>query len=229
MLLRIAPFVLLVALSLLGACTPTPKDFGGGSGGGGFATASVSTVQAAGTSVIGSISNGTVPPFATPEPPTAIPTIPSASLSVTELKYRILDQYPDFFFCDPDYYPVAHGDEGDLARQRFPELQADAAQFNAILAHNGLAGLTSFSDDQKLLIYRDYKKLAALHFALAGNAYQFQFLTGGQGQQGSSIQGTIDGSGKITIQKQAPAFATCPICLAVHTRIDTPSGAVLVE
>ena len=31
--------------------------------------------------------------------------------------------------------------------------------FQAILEHNGLANLTSFTDDQKMLIYKDYKKL----------------------------------------------------------------------
>jgi hypothetical protein len=31
------------------------------------------------------------------------------------------------------------------------------------------------------------------------------------------------------VQQKTPTFATCPICLAVHTRIDTPHGPVLVE
>src|SRR5215216_5486522 len=49
----------------------------------------------------------------------------------------------------------------DLAIQRFPEIQANAEVFQAILAHNGLSGVTTFADEQKLLIYGEYKKLNA--------------------------------------------------------------------
>ncbi len=170
---------------------------------------------------------GTLPPFPTPEPPTPIPPLPSG-LSPAELKYRLLDQYPDFFFCDPDYYPIARADELDLARQRFPELQSNPGEFQAILNHNGLGGLNSFTDEQKLLIYRDHKKLAAIFFELAGDQYQFQLRTADQ-QQGFNIQGLIDGAGKITVQHKDPSFATCPICLAAHTLIDTPRGQAFVE
>ena len=103
-------------------------------------------------------------PFPTPEPPTAIPPLPSSSLSPTELKYRVLEEFPDFFFCDPDFYPIARDDELTLALQRFPELQANAEEFQTILKQNELGGATTFTDDQKLLIYRDHKKLSAVYF-----------------------------------------------------------------
>src|SRR5688572_28781416 len=64
-------------------------------------------------------------PSPTPVPPTPISTLPSSILSPTELKYKVLDQFPDFFFCDPDYYPIAREDEMFLAHQRFAELQAN--------------------------------------------------------------------------------------------------------
>src|SRR3990172_3247705 len=123
----------------------------------------------------------TAGPSPTPEPPTPIPTLPSSNLSPTELKYRVLREFPDFFFCDPDYYPIAREDEMVLARQRFPELQADPAEFQAILNQNGLTGLTTFTDEQKLLIYREHKKLAAIFFELAGDRYRFQIQTGVEG------------------------------------------------
>ncbi len=194
-----------------------------------MATASIITVMPAGTSVPGLTTNATMPPYPTPLPPTAIPTLPSASLSPAELKYRLLDQFPNFFFCDPDFYPIARADESQLALQRFPMVQADQQTFQAILAHLGLAGTTSFTDDQKLRIYQEYKRLNALHLQLAGDKYQFQFTVANQSQQGYSIQGTIDGSGNIAVQQKTPTFATCPICLAVHTTIDTPSGTKFVE
>ncbi len=96
-------------------------------------------------------------PSPTPAPLTPIPTLPSSTLSPTELKYKVLDQFPDFFFCDPDYYPIAREDEMVLARGRFLELQANQEEFQVILSRNRLSGVTTFTDDQKLLIYREHK------------------------------------------------------------------------
>ena len=168
-------------------------------------------------------------PSPTPVPATPIPTLPSSSLSPTELKYRVLDQFPDFFFCDPDFYPIAREDEMVLAQQRFAELQASQEEFQAILSRNNLSGVTTFGDDQKLLIYREHKKLNAIFFQLAGDSYQFQIQTGVEGQQGSLVTGAIDATGAIEIQKQESSFPTCPICLAAGTLIDTPRGRVAVE
>jgi hypothetical protein len=209
---------------LLAACAPIIPESGGGVSTPVVMTAEVSTVVAA--------TVGTPPtegPFPTPLPPTPIPTLPSSALSPTELKYKVLDQFPDFFFCDPDFYPIAHDDETILAQTQFPVLQANQEEFQAILDHNGLAGITTFTDEQKLLIYREHKKLNAIYFELVNDKYQFQIQTGSEGQQGSFITGTIDGNGSIEVQKKESGFPTCPICLAAGTLIDTPRGPVAVE
>jgi hypothetical protein len=185
------------------------------------------------TAVVGTVLPepiGTPLPFFTPPPeptPTSIPPLPSG-LSPTELKYRALDHYPDFFFCDPDYYPVARDDELSLAKQRFPQIQSDAELFTAVLAHNHLSGLTTFTDDQILTIYRDYKKLNAVLFQKMGDVYQFDIRIGPEGQ-GYAIVGTIDGAGTIAEQQRNPTITTCPICLTKGTLIDTPRGSVAVE
>lgn len=168
-------------------------------------------------------------PSPTPIPATFIPTLSGSSLSPTELKYRVLEQFPDFFFCDPDFYPVARDDEMSLALERFPELQTSQEEFQAILNHNGLSGLTSFTDDQKLTIYQEHKRLNAIYFELIGDRYQFQIQTGSEGQQGEVIKGTVDANGSIDVQERTPGFPTCPICLAAGSLIDTPNGAVAVE
>lgn len=209
---------------LLAACGPIIPESGSGVSTPIVMTAEVSTVVPA--------TVGTPPtegPFPTPLPPTPIPTLPSSALSPTELKYKVLDQFPDFFFCDPDFYPIAHDDEAVLAQAQFPTLQANQEEFQAILSHNGLAGVTTFTDDQKLLLYREHKKLNAIYFELVNDKYQFQIQTGSEGQQGSFITGTIDGSGSIEVQKKESGFPTCPICLAAGTLIDTPRGVVAVE
>jgi len=172
--------------------------------------------------------DGTQLPRVTPEPPTIIPTL-AGGLPMAELKYKVLEEYPDFFFCDPDYYPVAREDEMKLAQQAFPELQADQDEFRAILGHTGLGGQPAFSDEQKLQIYREHKKLNALLFQLVDGKYQFQIQTGVEGQAGTVISGTIDGSGAIIVLQREEGFPTCPICLAAGTLIDTPRGVIAVE
>ena len=211
-----------ILVLLLAACAVAPS--GGGISTPIEITAEVSTVIAE--------TPGPPPtegPSPTPIPATPIPTLPSAGLSPTELKYKVLEQYPDFFFCDPDFYPVAREDEMVLAEQRFPELQANQEEFQAILNHSDLSEKTTFTDEEKLLIYREHKKLNAIFFEVVGDRYQFQIQTGQEGQQGSVITATIDGNGSIDIQKKEASFPTCPICLAAGTLIDTPRGAVAVE
>jgi hypothetical protein len=61
-----------------------------------------------------------------------------------------------------------------LALQRFPELKANTEEFNAILAHNNLVGNTTFSDDEKLVIYSGDKKVSAIQLELINGSYQFQ-------------------------------------------------------
>jgi len=89
--------------------------------------------------------------------------------------------------------------------------------------------MTTFTDDQKLLIYREHKKLNAIYFELVGDQYQFQIQTGSEGQQGFVVKGTIDGNGAMDVQQRDVGFPACPICLAAGTLIDTPRGAVSVE
>jgi hypothetical protein len=159
---------------------------------------------------------------------TSLPTLPSGS-GPTELKYRVLAEFPDLFFCDPDYYPVARGDEMELARQRFPEIVANSEEFKAILAHNNLTGVTNLTDDQKLLIYREHKRLAAIRFEAVAAGDQFQIQVAKGEGSGELITGVIDAQGNITVLQRKPSIATCPICLAAGTLIDTPDGPVPVQ
>ena len=217
-------FALLVLF--LAACAPADPATapGGGIGTPVVITAVMSTVVAE--------TPGPPPtegPSETPLPATLIPTLPAGGLSPTELKYRVLDQFPDFFFCDPDLYPVATDNELVLAKESFAVLQANQEEFEAILSHTNISGSPFFTDEQKLTIYREHKRLSAIPFQQVGEAYQFHIQTGVEGQQGSFITGTINGNGDIEIQKEESSFPSCPICLAEGTLIDTPRGAVPIE
>ena len=185
--------------------------------------------------VVTAAPNGTLAP--TPPPatvaPTPSPTIapaPGGSLSLAQLKYRIVDRFGRLWFCDPDFYPVARADEGDLAEQRFPEIQKDAPTFSAIVAHLGYGQLPSYTHEQKLAIYRDWKMLNALRLDPAGGSYHFNARFTPDGRTGALVDGTVDPSGVIVVASQTPSGPPpCPICLARGTKIATPSGPVAVE
>lgn len=199
-------FLCFIVMALMGACSSLPT---------GNSTPIVMTAEM--STVVPDDGNATA---STLQPP---PTVPTA------LKYRILEEFPDFFYCDADFYPIAREDESVLAQQRFPELQTNQDEFQAILAQNRLSNITTFTDEQKLLIYREHKKLNAIYFETAGDKLRFQIQTGQEGQQGTIITGTIDASGSIDILQRENGFPSCPICLTLGSLIDTPRGAVSVE
>jgi len=205
---------------LLTACAPFALSPGDG-------TTVVGTAVAV-TIVPDGSSDGTVIPLPTPQPPTFIAS-PPAVLSPSQLKYAVLEEFPDFFYCDPDDYPVAHGDEMPLALERFSEIQANTDEFRAILKYNGLAAQTNFTEDQKLLIYREHKKLTAILMEPAGSQYRFWIRTQSQDRMGHNITGVIDGEGNISIREVIPGTVDCPICLAAGTEIDTLDGLISVE
>jgi len=199
----------------------------------GSATAVTATILPAGTvsatAISGTVVPGTIPPAPTPTP-TVTPSPAPGGLSQAHLKYRLVDRFGRLLFCDPDYYPVARADEGALAHQRLPDIQQDAPTFSAILAHLGIAPAASYTSDQELAIYRDWKMLNALRLDQVSAGFHFLAIFGNTPQQGSRVDGTIDQKGSITIASQNPSGPPpCPICLARGTRIATPSGDVAVE
>jgi len=157
--------------------------------------------------------------------PTPTPVVYSAP----QLEYRLISNFGGVFYCDPDFYPVAHeGQEQQNALEQYSIIKANVAEFSAILEHLGLPTKADYTDEEKLLIYREHKLLTyGVELTASGDVYNFTLRTG-EGQ-GYLIIGTITPSGTITILKKETSFNTCPICLAKGTLIDTPSGPVQVE
>jgi hypothetical protein len=212
--------------------TPSPSE----------ATASPGVITPAGSaSATAGIVVGTIQPIvpgaSTPPPPTPSPTPSPApgGLTQAQLKYRLIDSFGALMFCDPDYYPVARADEQAQADQRFPEIQKDAPTFSAILAHLRIPAAASYTAEQRLAIYRDWKMLNALRLESVGGGFRFNAIFEGSpspsaGKQGSRVDGTIDQRGNITVVSRTPSGPPpCPICLARGTRIATPAGEVPVE
>jgi hypothetical protein len=156
--------------------------------------------------------------------------IPVKKVTFPELRYRILEHFGRVWFCDPDMFPIARiaKEKGD-ALQAFPNIQKDTATFDAIAKHLQLKGIADLSVEQKLTVYREYKKLlGATRLEAAGD--KFGFKIGVKDKDGDfGIEGTIDRQGQITVLKKDATFLTCPMCLAAGTLIDTPVGPVPVE
>lgn len=168
-----------------------------------------------------------------------------APLTISELKYKVLEKFggvfsetkskeKGIFYCDPDYYPIAFRDERELAVERFPEIEKNKEEFAAILNHLNLAGVTEFSPEQKLLIYREHKHLNAISLEPVEDGYAFHLTVVDEKSmgigEGMRIDGIVAQDGFIKILKEEKGFyTTCPICLSGNTRIDTPSGEVLVK
>jgi hypothetical protein len=159
----------------------------------------------------------------------AQPSVPPAAYSAPDLKYLLLSHFEDVFWCDPDFYPVGRpGQEEQNATEQFPTIRDNDAEFLAILDHLGLSNRAEYSNEEKLAIYREYKKLTyAVQMTKSDDIYDFA-LRVGEGQ-GYRIEGTITASGEIKVLKQETSFNTCPICLARGSLIDTPNGSVPVE
>ncbi len=176
----------------------------------------------------------TVSPTPTPTSPSPTPS-PSPSPTVGpaktqyQLEYLLLAKYPDFFWCDPDFYPIAReGQEQVNAIQQFSTIRSNSTEFSAILEHLGILDKADYTDAEKLSIYREHKKLTyALQVTASGNIYQFTLRIGQN--QGFRVTGTITPTGQITETQRESSFNTCPICLAKGTLIDTPTGLLPVE
>jgi hypothetical protein len=154
---------------------------------------------------------------------------PTAVYSSYELVYQLLSVYPDYFWCDPDLYPVAReGQEQVNALARFDSIRENKAEFAAILKQTGLPTQADYTDDQKLTIYREDKKLTRIvSLTPEGNHYIFSIRT--KGDPGKEIEGSITSHGVIKILSERDSFNTCPICLAGGTLIASPTGEIAVE
>lgn len=172
-------------------------------------------------------------PSPVPVTPTPVPTsTPARTFVVPELKYLLIEHYGGVFYCDPDYYPVSRpGGEEQNAAATFPAIQADEDEFSAILAHLGLGPSPAITDELRLNVYREHKKLRALTVMPEGDLFTYSLRIGEMSgdSPGYLVEGTVTGAGVITETNRTESFNTCPICLAADTLISTPAGETPVS
>src|ERR1700693_2715171 len=161
----------------------------------------------------------------------ATPAPVGAPLTITQLKFAVLDSVGLPVSCDPDFYPIARqGGEQASAIAKYPQIQADPELYPAIIAHEKLSA-TDVTDQEKLVIYRVYKNLNALTLTKAGDSYGLSFRVRSTSGAASYllVTGTVRVDGAVTVSSRTPTGApNCPICLAAATLISTPAGNVRV-
>ena len=161
--------------------------------------------------------------------PTPSPTPAPQTLTLPQMKYRVMDDLGRPWFCDPDFFPVGRGDEGQRAQEKLPEIQKDADTFAAIVAHLKLQA-TQYTPDQQLGIYREWKTLNALQLQPINNVWGFAYLAMRDVGGGERVDGRVSGDGHvIVLNRQQSGPPNCPICLALGTRIATPEGERAVQ
>ena len=168
---------------------------------------------------------------------TPSPSPSAQTLTVPQLKYRVMDQLGRPWFCDPDFFPVGRGDEGQRAQEKLPEIQRDADAFKAIVAYLKPSTAPPYTGDQTLAIYREWKTLNALQLQPGSfgspstpQDWTFAYLAMRNTGGGERVEGRVTMDGRITItNRQQAGPPQCPICLAVGTQIATPSGEVAVQ
>ena len=159
----------------------------------------------------------------------ARPTPAPFPLPQPELKYRVMDAGGRISFCDPDFYPVARADEGEIAKTKIDEIRRDTETYAAITKRAGT---------DVLAVYREWKALNTLRLTTSGASWTFTYRSTGNPSptatdakaNGKQIEGSVDTYGTVDISKRSDAGPlNCPICLARYTRIATPSGDVAVD
>jgi hypothetical protein len=160
----------------------------------------------------------------------ASPSPVGKSLTVDELKFKVMDAVGTPVYCDPDYYPVARqGGEEANAISEYPKIRTQADLYAAIVAHEHLPS-GDLTDSQKLTVYRAYKLLRALTLTQNGGEYAFEFRAQFPNQSGIElVKGTVRIDGVVTVASKTPSGPPpCPICLAANTLIAAPGGQVRV-
>ncbi|HEY8952494.1 MAG TPA: Hint domain-containing protein [Candidatus Dormibacteraeota bacterium] len=152
-------------------------------------------------------------------------------LTITQLKFAVMDSVGVPVYCDPDFYPIAReGGEQASAIAKYPAIQADSELYSAIIAHEHLSD-TNVNDPEKLVIYRVFKHLNALTLTKSGDNYAFnvRVLSSNGAASYLIVTGTVRVDGVVTVSSRLPTGApNCPICLAAGTLIATPAGNVQV-
>ena len=138
---------------------------------------------------------------ATPAPAVGTP------LTLTQLKFALMDSVGKPVYCDRDFYPIARqGGEEANAVSTYPQIKADSEMYTAIVAHEHLPS-GDLTDAQKLVVYRAWKLLQAMTLTPTGSDYSFQYRVQSKGGSAAyeMVGGTVRADGVVTVSSRAPS------------------------
>ncbi len=151
----------------------------------------------------------------------------SNSLSVPQLKYRLIDHLGSPLFCGPPVVRIPSQAEAD--KQVAALKSSDPATFDAILAHEKLHADSLTTDDERHIL-DELQRLQALGLSPEADHFTFDYTVNRSAPR--EVKGTIDKVGAIAVTASDPTTwpkaGGCPICLSATDRIDTPVGPVPV-
>ena len=182
----------------------------------------------AGAPPTGTVETGTLEPDASVSTPAAATPPPVEVASVWQLRYRLLDHYPSFAYCDPDFYPVVRRDEQVGADEWWASTDHGSPEASTILQHLGYR--EPLTESQRLAAYRDHKRLTVIAMTAVSNGYRYELSisAAGAGEPDATVIGTITVDGSIQETGRDRRIGGCPICLEAGTRIATPHGDVAI-
>jgi hypothetical protein len=164
--------------------------------------------------------------------PDSYPAPVIKKIDFPEVRYLLVAHFGPLFFCDRYMHPVVNVPlERAQAIMAFPMIQGDTTTFREIARHLNLERIPAISDDQKLLIYREYRMLRdAVQLDPEGDGFKYRIsVLPRRSIKGFVISGRIDVKGEISVLEKIQVYLECPMCLTAGTRIDTPVGQVAVE
>lgn len=149
-------------------------------------------------------------------PPTPRPGLP---IDPVEARYGVIDFFggvadgrPSSLgrirYCDPDQGTGSQADEQYRANAEYELLEGMPDRLRPILRRIGWEGLTRFTDDQKLRIYREAKTLMAVDMKPDGDGYRFSLILfdADASATGSAalVQGHVTRHGDILVEDRTP-------------------------
>jgi len=135
-----------------------------------------------------------------------------------ELRYRLIDRFGSPWYCDPDSYPVARGPREEASAIRnFPAIQQDVPAFRLIAKHLNLPQQGGFTTQEKLFVYREFKKVQRA-IQLDPDDANFKFAlsvpqkhAGSYRAKGFRITGRLDSHGEFIETQRTPTILACPL------------------
>ena len=123
--------------------------------------------------------------------------------SITDLKYRLIEHFGGVLIGDPVTFP--DDVRREQAREAFPTIQLNEEEFQAILDQLGLERGSELTEEQRLLVFEEKKRLDAVLLDPAESGYSFWMMVG-EGGDPFEIEGTVGSYGEVNVLKKVHAL-----------------------